>query len=585
MTIELNETQKAMLSGERGLAKQMGMRLLLDMAAAAGSDELIPIKSAHISGVSPLTGGLGLRLFLARLGSEEGVSMAIPTTLNSAGCDEAQFAEMKIVAPDFLEHNHEIVELYTKLGIRPTQSCIPYEWEGVVVEGEAAWAESNAICFGNSYTGLITNRESGLSALACALTGYSPKYGLLHEEARQPNLEVIVTAEMTEPADFSILGDWIGMQREPHWRTPYGPIPVIRGLPSNLSHEQKKALTAAAANYGSPLLYVEGQRPIPEGDFQAQLIFDADALAQRYGDLQPQTAVSLIVIGCPQASVGEIRAVAKLLNGRSLSPDAPPLWVFTSAHNKAIAEKTGLADIIRQSGALLLENTCPEVVPYDRSWVKHILSNSMKAEHYIKSGLNGIPTSVMKLADCVGLALGDWTVEGNQQQTNQAGNKKAAKKRALAGGQAKAEQATGNFAADGKGLPSQDDFEVTGEAFVTDTPITLLGFVNRQTGVIEEPGHPADGESIAGKIAIFPKGSGSTVAPYVLLELFYRSNAPLAVVNTEIDQQSTPACSLENIPYGFEFNDDIIGKINHGDVVQLKRTGTTVTLKVVERKK
>ncbi|MCA9967854.1 MAG: DUF521 domain-containing protein, partial [Anaerolineales bacterium] len=131
MDIQLNDEQQAMLAGERGLAKQMAMRLLLDMAAAAGATELIPIKSAHLSGVSPLTGGLGLRLFLARLGSEEGVSMAVPTTLNSAGCDEAQFDEMQIVAPDFLQHNHEIVALYTKLGVEPTQSCIPYEWEGV----------------------------------------------------------------------------------------------------------------------------------------------------------------------------------------------------------------------------------------------------------------------------------------------------------------------------------------------------------------------------------------------------------------------------------------------------------------------
>lgn len=580
MGIELNDQQRAMLAGEQGLAKQMAMRLLLDMAAAAAATELIPIKSAHLSGVSPLTGGLGLRLFLARLGSEEGVSMAVPTTLNSAGCDEAQFDEMRIVAPDFLRHNHEIVELYTKLGVQPTQSCIPYEWEGVVVEGEAAWAESNAICFGNSYTGLLTNRESGLSALACALTGYSPKYGLLHEAARRPNLDVYVTTTLSDPTDFSLLGDWMGMQRQPHWRTPYGPIPVIHGLPADLNHEQKKALTAAAANYGSPLLYVEGIVPIPaEADFQATLTFGAAELAKRYEDLRPKTAVSLIVIGCPQASVGEMRAVAAALNGKTVAPDAPPLWVFTSSANKAIAEKVGLAEQIRRSGALLLENTCPEVVPYDPSWVKHVLTNSMKAEHYIKSGLNGIPTSVMPLADCVGLATGEWGIDETRPATAGTVKKMApAKKGAIA-----KPQAAGAFAASGHGLPSQGDFTVTGEAFVTDTPITLLGFVNRETAVIEEPGHPANGQSMAGKIAIFPKGSGSTVAPYVLLELFYRGNAPLAIANTEIDQQSAPACSLENIPYAYSFDHDIIANVNMGDWVELKRQGEVVTLRVVER--
>ena len=576
----LNDEQRAMLAGQHGVAKQMGMRLLLDMAATAGAAELIPIQSAHLSGVSPLTGGLGLRQFLAKLTNDPQAQVAVPTTLNSAGCDESQFDAMRIVAPYFKEHNHEIVELYARLGVRPTQSCIPYEWEGVVAEGTAAWAESNAIAFGNSYCGLRTNRESGLSALACALTGYAPKYGLLDEEARRPNLEVVVTAVLDDPTDFSILGDWIGKQRRPHWRLPFGPIPLIKGLPDGLTHEQKKALTAAAANYGCPLLYIDGLGDLPDGGFQSRLEFDSGELAQRYEELRPLVPVSLITIGCPQASVGELRATAALLKNKTLAADAPPLWVFTSAHNKAIAEKTGIADIIRGSGALLLENTCPEVVPYDQNWVKHILTNSMKAEHYIKSGLNGIPTSVMTLADCVAVALGevetgDWRLETAPER----GSMGVEEKKRSPAPPLPRSSASMTFMATGHGLPSQGDFTVTAEAFVTDTPITLLGFVNRETGVIEEPGHPADGKSMAGKIAIFPKGSGSSVAPYVLLELYYRGAAPIAVVNTEIDQQSAPACSLEGIPYAYNFDADVLEHIHDGDKVTLERVGDGVTIR------
>ena len=584
MAITLNKTQKAMLAGEQGVARQMAMRLLLDMAATAGATELVPITSAHLSGVSPLTGGLGLRQFLARLAEDPQAKVAVPTTLNSAGCDEAQFAAMRIVAPDFKEHNAEIVARYTQLGVQPTQSCIPYEWEGVVTSGEAAWAESNAICFGNSYTGLVTNRESGLSALAAALTGYTPKYGLMLAENRRPNIEVVVTATLVEPTDFSILGDWIGKQRQPTWQMPNGPIPAIFGLPATLTHEQKKALTAAAANYGCPLLYIDGQGELPEAAFQARLKFGEGELQQRYDELAPNTAVSLITIGCPQASVGELRATAELLQGRQLDPSAPPLWVFTSAANKAIAEKTGLADIITQSGALLLENTCPEVVPYDPSWVRHVLTNSMKAEHYIKSGLNGIPTSVMRLADCVSLALGELEIGERGLEIGKQDRPVTPSPSHLATPSPRHQlPADSSFTAAGHGLPSQTDFSITAEAFVTDVPITLLGFVNRESGVIEEPGHPADGQSMAGKIAIFPKGSGSTVAPYVLLELFYRGKAPLAIVNTEIDQQSAPACSLENIPYAYQFDKDIIGNIQNGDTVCLKRVGQRVSIDVIIR--
>ena len=58
-SITLNDHQQAMFDGKHGPAKQMAMRLLLDMAATAGASELTPIGSAHLSGVSPLTGGLG----------------------------------------------------------------------------------------------------------------------------------------------------------------------------------------------------------------------------------------------------------------------------------------------------------------------------------------------------------------------------------------------------------------------------------------------------------------------------------------------------------------------------------------------
>ena len=252
--------------------------------------------------------------------------------------------------------------------------------------------------------------------------------------------------------------------------------------------------------------------------------------------------------------------------------------------NKAIAEKTGIADIIRDSGALLLENTCPEVVPYDPSWVHHVLTNSMKAEHYIKSGLNGIPTSVMTLADCIKVAGGKLQVAGEGQK-DEGGGMKDEQKPSSTNVQADkpTKLQTGAFEAAGQGLPSQANFIVKGQAFVTDTPITLLGFVNRETGTIEEAGHPMNGQSMAGKIAIFPKGSGSTVAPYVLLELFYRGMAPLAIVNTDIDQQSAPACSLEGIPYAYNFDGDVIGGINNGDYVELKRVGEQVVVRVLGR--
>ena len=93
----------------------------------------------------------------------------------------------------------------------------------------------------------MTNRESGLSALASALTGWAPKWGLHLESNRKPNFLVNVEAEMSNLTDWSILGDWIGKQIMPTWELPWGPMPRFVGLP-RASFEMQKALTASVGS-------------------------------------------------------------------------------------------------------------------------------------------------------------------------------------------------------------------------------------------------------------------------------------------------------------------------------------------------
>ena len=81
----------------------------------------------------------------------------------------------------FLNINLKLFIHILKLGIEAILSCTPYD-RGIDVNGIGSWAESNAVAFSNSYTSLITNRESGLSALSTALTGWAPKWGLHIEE-------------------------------------------------------------------------------------------------------------------------------------------------------------------------------------------------------------------------------------------------------------------------------------------------------------------------------------------------------------------------------------------------------------------
>ena len=575
--MELPERLESMLSGLEGLTRQKAARLVVDLAKTANSKGFIEVNHSHVSGVSVITGGHGLRRFLADLAGEG--SVAIPTTLNSAGCDKRKMEEMDIDYPDFLEQQFEIISAYERLGIEATLSCTPYDRGIEDEEGIASWAESNAVAFSNSWTNLVTNRESGLSALATALTGYAPKWGLHLEENRVPNITVDVECELSSLADWSILGDWIGKQVRPDWDLSWGPMPFIRGMLEHVSFASKKALTAAAANYGCPMLWADGytnDSPIFD-NYQGELIFTENDLQLRYEELSPKGIVDLVVIGCPQASVGEVRATASYVRSKMENGENIPekrLWIFTSGHNYDILESDGTIDLLEEAGALVLKDTCPEVTPYNRKKFNHILTNSLKAEHYLTSGLNKMPTSVSTISDCVDHAFNPNLISSPRPTLESIKVKPMFSNK---------KHRIGDLEISGKSLPSQKEWSIEGRALVTDVPITYLGYVNRDTGVIEERGHPLDGIAIEDTILIYPKGSGSTVAPFVLMGLIYTGKGPKAIVNCDVCPLTLPAASLLNVPYahGFELNPTL--EVNTGDQVLIKLTEGVVSLSVISR--
>lgn len=578
------------LAGKEGKTRQKAARLVVDLAEIAKAEGFIEVDNAHVSGVSVITGGHGLRRFLSDLSDDEDGQVAIATTLNSAGCDKEKMQEMDIDWPDFLEQQFEIIHAYERLGIEATLSCTPYDRGIDLDSGIASWAESNAVCFSNSWTSLITNRESGLSALATALTGFAPKWGLHLEHNRMPNILVNIACELTELADWSILGDWIGKQVRPDWDLSWGPMPFIRGMPEHVSFASKKALTAAAANYGCPMLWAEGHSadpPLakdadgnwlePESGWAGVLEFTEQDLAQRYQDLAPQGQVDLVVIGCPQASIEEIRRTASAVRSYAEMGAKIPnnrLWLFTSGENYQLAADDGSIDLLEDAGVVILQDTCPEVTPYNREHYNHLLTNSLKAEHYLTSGLNRIPTSVMTIQDCVAHAF---------NPDLSAGERPTISAKAQPQHQSSKTKQSGDFSAVGNGLSSQGDFTITGKAMSTDVAITYLGYVNRDTGVIEEVGHPLDGQAIEDTILIYPKGSGSTVAPYVLMGLIYTGKGPRGIVNRDVCSLTIPACSLLDLPYGHGFATDPCMEINTGDLVEMRKVGDEVTLTVLER--
>ncbi len=74
-----------------------------------------------------------------------------------------------------------------------------------------------------------------------------------------------------------------------------------------------------------------------------------------------------------------------------------------------------------------------------------------------------------------------------------------------------------------------------GRLLTTDQSVSFWGGVDAQKGIVNDPRHELFGESIAGKVLVFPYGKGSAAAPMVMLELVRAKKALAALVLIEVD--------------------------------------------------
>ena len=106
----------------------------------------------------------------------------------------------------------------------------------------------------------------------------------------------------------------------------------------------------------------------------------------------------------------------------------------------------------------------------------------------------------------------------------------------------------------------------SGPALVTGQAISFLGNVNPETGIVVDPAHELFGESIAGKVLVFPGGKGSTVGSYVIYQLKKRGLAPAAMINL----LSEPIVAVGAVISGIPLVDRV------GEVVLRIKSGTIV---------
>ncbi|MFQ6078973.1 MAG: aconitase X [Thermodesulfobacteriota bacterium] len=373
--MHLTKEQERMLSGEEGEVPERMFRLLVRLGDIYSADRMIPVGSVQVAGVSYKSiGDPGLE-FLEDFATK-GAKVRVLTFLNPPGMDLENWKDLGF-PEDFAEKQMRIMEAFRKMGIITTATCTPYLAGNLPRFGEhIAWSESSAVSFSNSVIGARTNREGGPSALAAALCGVTPNYGLHLDENRKPNVVVRVDAKLEFNSDFGALGWYVGGEVKKG-------IPYYRGI-KDANTDQLKALGAAMAASGAVALYhVENLTPeahLMDPERLETIEVGAKELKEARDKLNTGKDPDIVILGCPHASLREIATLARKLEGKRFKK---PVWICTSRVMKEAANRMGFTENIERAGGRVVADTCMVVSPIERMGYKTTGVNSGKAASYL----------------------------------------------------------------------------------------------------------------------------------------------------------------------------------------------------------
>ncbi|MDR1516233.1 MAG: aconitase X catalytic domain-containing protein [Synergistaceae bacterium] len=402
--MRLSDEEQRMLDGVYGEMTRKNMKVLVTLGKIFGAERMIKINNVHTPGVSyRVTGDAGLNYVKE---ASQSVKFKIPATLNTIGIDYENWENVGFPA-EFSNKQMELCECYKKMGAITTNTCTPYFVGSVPSFGEhIAWGESSAIVFANSVLGARTNREGGPTALAAAITGRVPEYGLHLDENRKGTHLIRVEKQPETDKDYAVLGYFAGLLVGQD-------IPVFEGIKSRPSIENLKALGAALASSGAAALF-HMIGITPEASRKSDVVrsnVDAVMFGQDEHDRVCEKfyltgAIDFVVLGCPHTSIIEIRDIAKMIAGKKIKTG---LWVCASRQVKSLADTMGYSKMITDAGGEIICDTCPVLCATltERKY-QTVATNSGKMAHYAP-GLWNMQPLLLDTSDCIKSAVsGEW---------------------------------------------------------------------------------------------------------------------------------------------------------------------------------
>jgi predicted aconitase len=366
--LELTKSEEKILAGSKGEVYASAYRVLSAIGQATEAEKLVPIEWAHISGVNYNTIGDAGVDFLEEVSN--GVRFRVKTTINPMGYDRSK---PNTLSQNFLSKQMQIVESYKKMGATQSFSCTPYEIFRIPKKGTSvSFAESSAAVFSNSFLGLMTNRESALSALASAITGKAPYSDLRIGESRIPKVAIKCKGiTINTETDYGLLGYMAG-------KNANDSCIAFSDLKSKVEMMPAKAIASGLGTSGSCGMFTSGN--VPKGESVA---IGKEEMSKAKDELSTDEDGDLIMFGSPQLGLSELTYLHDLLAGRKFDRRCI-IFCSRSVHDQA--RKIGLASKVESSGAEFMCDSCMCLTPLiTRDNTDSIITNSVKGAYYMKS--------------------------------------------------------------------------------------------------------------------------------------------------------------------------------------------------------
>ncbi len=225
-----------------------------------------------------------------------------------------------------VELQNDAESYYGRHGVNILATCTPYQVGNLPLRGEhCAWMESSAVIYANSVLGARTNCEGIASTGAASLTGKIPCVGNHLDVNRYgTHLVSVEGTTVTSFQDWGMLGYFAGgVSGEDH--------PVVIGDLAQPDLTELKHFGAAAATSGGVELYHIPGHHARGADRRGRVrrlagcrrrcVYgpaERRAIYETLNEIGTSTDVDFILLGCPHASVDQIRLAATLLDGKKL---------------------------------------------------------------------------------------------------------------------------------------------------------------------------------------------------------------------------------------------------------------------------